>query len=193
MRRLPAIVALVASVLLFFHTSQAGERFGLRGHFELGGNIDFTSTSFSQGSNSVSVFSIQPYLGAFPINHLAIGIRPMVTITSPSKGSSATDLAIFLAPAWNFSSKRSTVTPFIEGLIGFSAVDATDNSNPGLPKSVTLTGLAYGGRGGVKIQVSDFGLLNFALQYVSLDRTLNSVSNRENRFSVGVGFTVFAY
>ncbi len=168
----------------------AGERFGLRGHVELGGTVDFTSTSFSQGSNSVGVFSIAPYVGFFPMNGLEVGVRPLVTIISPSKGSSQTDLAIFVAPAWNFSSKRSTVTPFVEGLIGFSSGDYLNST---LGKMESVNGLAYGGRGGVKVQISDFGLLNFAVQYVSLDRTINSLSNRENRFSVGVGFTVYAY
>ncbi len=95
-----------------------------------------------------------------------------------------------MAPAWNFSSKRSTVTPFVEGLIGFSSGDYLNST---LGKMESVNGLAYGGRGGVKVQISDFGLLNFAVQYVSLDRTINSLSNRENRFSVGVGFTVYAY
>jgi hypothetical protein len=186
------LLVLICSILALSNTF-AGERFGLRGHVELGGTIDFTSTSFSQGSNSTGVFSIAPYAGYFPINGLEIGIRPLVTITSPSKGSSLTDLAIFVAPAWNFSSKRSTVTPFVEGLIGFSSSEADTSSNLTISKVVSVSGIAYGGRGGVKVQISDFGLLNFSLQYVSLDRTFNNVANRENRFSVGVGFTVYAY
>ncbi len=184
--------------------SLAGERFGLRGHVELGGSIDFTNISFSDSSKSTGIFSISPYVGFFAVNQLEIGLRPIVTIVSPPSGNSTTDLAIFLAPSWNISSRTSVVTPFIEGLIGFSSADVTvvtvnQNPPPGVPatsvRSETVSGLAYGGRGGIKVQISDYGLLNFGLQFISLDRKTSkaTASMRENRFSVNLGFSLFTY
>jgi hypothetical protein len=186
-------------VLLFmFLTSlplrtYSGERFGLRGHVELGGSVDFTNVSQSQVSQSTSTFSISPYVGYFVATSIEIGIRPFITIVSPSSGSSTTQLAIFLAPAYNFYLKKSTITPFVEGLIGYSSIDMPPTSST--TSGTTVSGFAYGGRGGVKAQISDFGLLNIGIQYVSLDRTPEkaTTTNRENRLSVSVGFSIFAY
>lgn len=194
---------LLLSVLLT-GSALASERFGLRGHVELGGSIDFTNISFSDSSKSTGIFSISPYVGFFAINQLEIGLKPIVTIVSPPSGNSTTDLAIFLAPSWNISSRNSVVTPFVEGLIGFSSADVTvvtvnQNPPPGVPaisvSSETVSGLAYGGRGGIKVQISDYGLLNFGLQYISLDRKTSKAASsmRENRFSVSLGFSLFTY
>lgn len=195
---------LLLCTMLLSAPALAGERFGLRGHVELGGSIDFTNISFSDSSKSTGIFSISPYVGFFAMNQLEIGLRPIVTIVSPPTGNSTTDLAIFLAPSWNISTRTSVVTPYVEGLLGFSSADVTvvtvnPNPPPGVPAtsitSETVSGLAYGGRGGIKVQISDYGLLNFGIQFISLDRKTSKApkSIRENRLSVSLGFSIFTY
>ncbi|MBI5475051.1 MAG: outer membrane beta-barrel protein [Ignavibacteriae bacterium] len=195
MKTSPVAVSILLLVLMIANPAHAfsGERFGLQGHVELGGSLEFTSISQSQASGSMSIFSISPYVGYFAATGIELGLRPFITIESPSAGNSMTQFAIFLAPAYNFHLKKSALTPFVEGLIGYSSLDvppATSTSS-----GSTVSGFAYGGRGGIKVQISDFGLLNFGIQYISLDRTPEkaTTTNRENRLSVSIGFSVFAY
>ncbi len=192
MKATPFVVAVCIALAIPSQT-YSGERFGLRGHFELGGSLDFASISQSDTTLSTSVFSISPYIGYFVASNIEIGLRPFITIESPSTGNSRTQLAVFLAPAYNFHLQKSIVTPFVEGLIGYSSLDLPAASST-VP-ATTVSGFAYGGRGGVKVQISDFGLLEIGIQYVSLARTPDNApkSNRENRLSVSVGFSVFAY
>lgn len=183
------MVALIAFGLIFMPmNAQAGEKFGMKKQIEVGGTIGFTSiTPVFAGTtgNATSLFSINPYVGYFITDGFELGLVPMVTIISPpSPATSTTDLTIFLAPAYNFQLQNSTVTPFIEGLIGFSSVSSSGNS---------ASGLSFGGRGGIKVNVTGQALLNVDVRYLLITEKPSGANDRfgYNELGINVGFTVW--
>jgi len=181
MKKLLLTVVVLAVVGL--SNTQAGD-FGMKGQWELGGSVSYSSTSLSgtnAPSGSVGIFTIEPYAGYFVTDQFELGLRPVVSIISPSSGSSSTNLVILAAPAWNFKLTNPTVTPFIEGLVGFNSYSPGGGSS--------ISGLAYGGAGGIKVLVGESGLLNLGVQFISTD--LDPL--RTNTFGVAAGFTVFVH
>ena len=178
---------------LLFVSSQIilGQNFATKGAIELGGSIGFSSTTAvsngESGDDALTTISIDPYFGYFIIDGLELGIIP--SYTSLSQGDeSISNFGIYLAPAWNFNLK-SNLFPFIEGRIGYNSAnyDFGENDN-------TLSGLAWGLRGGLKMQVGNSSLVNFALYYNQL--TMNPDGwegdrNGENIYGVTAGFTIF--
>ena len=189
MKRLLGVsVALVVLSMLLVPANAQASDFAKKGQVEAGGTISFTSMTpvFGGATGSASsVFSIQPYVGYFLMDGFELGLRPEISILSPSSGSSVTDLTIFLAPAYNFKLQNSTVTPFIEGLVGFTSISGGGGTS--------ASGFSWGVHGGIKVAVTGNGLLNVALGYEQLTYTPSGVSERvgQNDFGVAVGFTVF--
>ena len=189
MKRLLGVsVALVAiSIVLMPMSVQGGERFATKKQIEVGGTIGFASVTpvvAGKTKDATTFFSIQPYVGYFVIDGLEIGLIPMIDITSPSGGNSTTDLNIFLAPAWNFQLQNGMVTPFIEGLIGISSISSGGNS---------ASGLSFGGRGGVKLNVTGNALLDIDVRYLMITEKPKDVTDRYgyNNLGIGIGFTVW--
>ena len=178
---------------LLFVSSQIilGQNFATKGAIELGGSIGFSSTTFVEdgesGDEALSSFTFQPYVGYFLVNGFELGLIP--SFTSQSQGdASISSYGVYLAPAWNFDLK-SNLFPFIEGRIGYSS----SNYDYG-EIDATLSGLSWGLRGGLKAQVGNSALVNFALYYDQL--TMNPEDwegdrNGENVFGVNAGFTIF--
>ena len=90
--------------------------FATKGDIELGGSISFISTTNvnngETASNSLSIFSLNSYLGYFIANSFEIGIIPSLT-TASYGGSSSTAIGIYLAPSWNFILRSSNIYPFV--------------------------------------------------------------------------------
>lgn len=188
MKRLLLSVAVLAMVVAVTNWASAGD-FATKSVWELGGDISYSGTSFSgtgAPTGTTGIFSIAPYAGYFIMDQFELGLRPVVAITTPPVGDSYTSLVIFAAPAWNFKLTSPSVTPFVEALVGFNSISSGGNS---------ISGLAYGGRGGIKVLVGESGLLNVGVEYFSLDITPSGSPEtyRSNTFSVGAGFTVFVH
>lgn len=181
--------------ILFFGTiSLSAQNFATKSTVELGGSLGFSSTTMvydgNSADNSISTFSIEPYVGYFVINSLELGLIPSFSTQSYGDQSS-TSFGVYFAPAWNFDLK-SNLYPFIEGRIGYNTSSYDDgNSETDDPSS---SGLAWGFRGGVKVQVGNSALVNIALSYdqITMDpENWDGGRNGANVFGVNAGFTIF--
>lgn len=181
--------ALLALALLLFAASvssaQEKERFALKGSTELGGSISFQSlTPVSNGNTgeATTVFSIAPYIGYFVADGFEIGVNPLGITSVSFSGSSATQIMILAAPSYNFRT-GGIGYPFIEALFGY-----TSQSN-----GSSRSGFSWGGRGGVKLAVTEKGLLNIAMQYIQITLNPSGAPKRygSNQLSIAAGFTVW--
>lgn len=188
------IFTLLFVALLFGSISLNAQNFATKGTLEFGGSVGFSSTTFvnngESSENSLSAFSIEPYIGYFIINSFELGIIPTFS-TSSYGDNSETDFGIYFAPSWNFDLK-SNVYPFVEGRIGYNTA-SYDDGNSETDES-SYSGLAWGLRGGIKLQVGNSALVNLSLSYDQM--TLNPEDwegdrNGANNFGVNAGFTIF--
>jgi hypothetical protein len=176
-----AIIMCITSVSF----AQEGKKFATKGSTELGGSISFQSlTSVSNGNtgNAIKIFSVAPYIGYFVTDGFEIGLNPLGFTSISYSGSSEKQIMIFAAPSYNFKTE-GIAYPFVEALLGY-----TSQSN-----GSTQSGFSWGGRGGVKIAVTDKGLLNLGIQYVQITLNPSGSTNRygSNQFTISAGFTVW--
>ena len=181
-------------VFITFGLTANAQNFPNKGAFEFGGSVGFSSTTAvangQSSSDALTSISFQPYGGYFVINNLELGLIP--SFMSQSLGDfSSTSYGVYFAPAWHFN-LQSNVYPFLEGRIGYNttSVEITD---AGQTTESTANGMAWGFRGGVKVQLGNSSLVNFGLSY---DQTTLNPENSDGRygnnaFGVNVGFTVF--
>ncbi len=182
-------------LILFVSTiSLSAQNFATKGTIELGGSIGFSNTTMvsngESAENSITNFSLEPYVGYFVINSLELGIIPSFSSTSYGDQSS-TSFGVYFAPAWNFDLK-SNLFPFIEGRIGYNTSSYDDGDS--VTDDPSTSGLAWGLRGGVKIKVGNSALVGIALSYDEI--TMNPENwdgdrNGSNVFGINAGFTIF--
>jgi hypothetical protein len=187
--RISAAILAFLSLTLFPHRSCAEDRaFGSAGSTEAGGSITFVSTtpvSNGKTGDAISVFTIAPYIGYFAADGFEIGFNPGLIYMSYG-GSSATQLSLYLAPSYNFITDGKTF-PFIEGLLGYTTNSSGNSSS-------SSGGLCWGGRAGLKVNVTGHGLLLIALQYSQITLEPSGWSGSRygsNVLSVSAGFTVW--
>jgi hypothetical protein len=163
--------------------------FASAGCVDLGGSVSFISQSYSTtggGSEpSVTNFLFAPYVGYFPVKGFEVGLNPFSVNISGQVGSMGTTYSILLAPSYNFST-GSIAYPFLEAEIGFYG--ESDNS---LGVSQSSSGLSFGSRAGVKMEITKHGMLNFSFQYLQYNLSSNGVSTGSiNNLIIGLGFTI---
>jgi hypothetical protein len=164
-----------------------------RGNVELGGSATYQSVWSVVNDNTSNspafIFSAMPYVGYFLLDGVELGLNPAGIVVSGGTGrSTVTQLRILFAPAYNF--RTSTVsTPFVEGLAGVT----TQTTAATAGGTATLAGFTWGGRAGVKVALTEHGLLNLGVQYLQV--TLNpdgaTTRNGYNELSVTAGWTVW--
>ena len=183
------------TLMLISSISVFGQNFAKKGVWELGGGIGFSSVTFvsdgESGDDALTSFTFEPYIGYFVINSLELGLIPSFE-TSSLGDLSSNSFGIYFAPAWNFD-LQSNLFPFIEGRIGYNTSTVEYEDEEGTVEQ-TLSGLAYGARGGLKYQLGNSALVNFSLGYtmVTLDpEDWEGDRNGTNNFDIMVGFTVF--
>lgn len=165
--------------------AQEGRRFATKGCTELGGNVTFQSfapVTDGKTGESITTFTLAPFLGYFVAEGFEIGLDPLEIATTSYLGHTNTQITIFLAPSYNFST-GGIAFPFLEGLLGY-----TSQSN-----GTHETGFSWGARGGVKLSVTDGGLLNLGIQYVQLTINSRDTPGRTglDEFVFSAGFTVW--
>lgn len=187
-------ITLLFAALFIFASLSFSQNFATKGTIEVGGSIGFSSTtSVSDGqsaSNSTTTIRLEPYIGYFVVNSFELGFEPSFT-TSSYGDYSSTSFGIYFAPAWNFD-LRSNLFPFLEGRIGYNTYSSDDGNSA--TEDPTYSGLAWGLRGGVKVQVGNSALVNLALSYDQI--TMNPKGwdggrNGQNIFAFNAGFTIF--
>jgi len=182
------------SFLLLFvlgSVSINAQHFTGKGVWEFGGGVGFSSSTGvfdgESADDAFTTFTFEPYMGYFVINNLELGLIP--SFQSQSMGDiSISSFGVYFAPAWNFD-LQSNLFPFIEGRIGYNSATYDDGET-----DQTLSGLAYGGRGGLKLQLGNSALVNVSIGYTMI--TLNPEDwdgsrNGSNDFDIMAGFTVF--
>lgn len=174
--------------------------FDAPGCVELGGSISYSGASEQTGGvNStelINEFSITPYVGYFPIKGFELGLNPISYTDITAGGYNTTSLHVLFAPAYNFNTS-TIVHFFVEGEIGF-------NRNTNIAYSQLETGVSYGGRLGMKIEIAPHAMLNIYFQFLNDD--YNYMNNSPypypyavaessviSNLIVGVGFTEALY
>jgi len=186
---------LLLLTLVVGSVSLSAQNFAKKGVWEFGGGIGFSSTTFvfdgESGDDALTTFMFEPYIGYFVINCLELGLIPSFETTSYGDFSS-NSFGIYFAPAWNFD-LQSNVFPFIEGRIGYNT-STTTYEDEEEDEEITTSGLAYGARGGVKVQLGNSALVNASIGYMMATMEPDDWEGDRvgtNGFDLMVGFTVF--
>jgi hypothetical protein len=165
--------------------------YATKGTFDLGGNISFSSVSnISDGSTGqgVTLLSISPKVGFFPIQGLEIGFNPGLsimelpsgyTLISPEGRSSSSILQLFAFAGYNFRLEGSSIVPYFEVPFGYTRIGG------GYPES----GFSWGARGGIKVVPVNHFILNIGLEYWQLTFNEAGAGSRTgaNIFTIGLG------
>ena len=166
--------------------AQESKRFALKGSTELGGSISYMSTtSVSNGTaadHALNIIALQPFVGYFVADGFEISVNPLGIESISYNGNSTTQIMVFIAPSYNFKTEGITY-PFLEALVGY-----TSQSN-----GSTNSGISWGLRGGVKLALTDKGLLNLGVQYLQVSMNPSGASTRSgyNQFLVSTGFSIW--
>jgi hypothetical protein len=185
LRHLTVLIMTFILCITSISFAQESKKFATKGCTELGGSISFQSLSPVSNGNSgdaTTIFSIAPFIGYFIADGFEIGFNPFGISSMSYSGSSVTQIMILVAPSYNFKTEGITY-PFIEALLGY-----TSQSN-----GYSRSGFSWGGRGGVKICLTEKGLLNIGIQYVQITLNPGGASNRNgsNQLAISAGFTVW--
>jgi len=171
-------------------------QFASKGVKEFGGAISYSSsTSVSNGttaSQSTSLFNFMPYANYFIMNGFSLGVSPGINIVKIAGSSnSITNYLLFIIPGYTFSTK-SDVFPFVEGMLGYTAVSSKADATNGIPE-LDLSGVSYGGRGGIKVMVGKSGLFSAGVSYTLYTFNPKGADKRSgfNSFALSMGFSVF--
>jgi hypothetical protein len=158
--------------------------------WEFGGSATFLySTPVVDGvtGSAVTYVSAAPYVGWFVMEGLALGAYPAGVALVRGGGTTVTELRFFAAPSFTLRG-RLLVYPFLEGLAGYTA--AITNSSG---RNTTRSGFTWGGRAGIKIPLTERGLLVLGAQYLAVTLNPSGASRRNgsDEVSAAAGFTVW--
>lgn len=188
--------ALLLALLFFFSSISVYAQFGQRGQVEIGGAISYSSvTSVSNGEkdkNSSSLLEFMPYISYFITNGFSLGIAPGVNMMKPAgSDDSITNLMLFAVPGFTFQT-RGTVFPFIQALVGYTSITSDSDPTGGSGK-LENSGISYGGRAGVKIQVGKNGLGTLGVSYMMYTFNPKGADKRYgmDHLAITLGFSVF--
>ncbi len=187
-------IVLAVLVFSFAAGAQTSHTFAKKGIWETGGSIGFSSTTDvtngESADDSQTDFTLEPYIGYFITDGFELGLIPIFSSSSLGDYSNST-FGIFLAPAYNFMT-GSNIIPFIEGRIGYNT-SSDDQNVAGEIITVDRSGLSYGARGGIKVELGGNSLLNVGLQYmmITLDPENADERNGYDQFALTAGWTVF--
>jgi hypothetical protein len=201
MKKLSTILGLTLLIISFAFCTAQAQQFNKKGTLELGGSISYSSTTLvSDGttdSKSNSVFTFNPIASYFITDGFSLGVSPGINmIKIGSLDNTLTNLMLFAVPGYTFG--KDKVFPFIEGWIGYTAVSTSkdisiSSISTGSIAKLDLSGISYGGRGGVKLLVGKSGLINASLSYMMITANAKGASKRSgfNNFAIALGYTVF--
>jgi hypothetical protein len=169
---------------------QARKRFGAPGTIELGGSMTFIASQpvlAGKTGNWVYDFSLLPYAGYFVIEGLELGINPAGVNVRSSGDTTAVQLRILFAPAYNFRT-ATMVTPFVEGLAGITSASLIHSGS-----TTSVSGFTFGGRAGIKAAIIERGMLDIGIQFlrITLNPSGGGSRNGSNELSISAGWTVW--
>jgi hypothetical protein len=147
------------------NAQQTKLKYASRGTWEFGGDIAFTSTTYtyrteyigyheSAYSTTIRNFDIYANAGYFIIKGLKLGIETGVGITNFYK--TQTTLKLYFAPEYVLST-GSDAYPFAGVSAGFKSINPYYNQS--------ANGFSWGIKAGVKVNLAGNSLLNVAIKY----------------------------
>jgi hypothetical protein len=174
----------------FAQQQQPRKRFGSPGTVELGGSTTFTASQpvlAGKTGNWVYDFSLLPYVGYFVIEGFELGINPAGVNVNSTGDTTAVQLRILFAPAYNFHT-ATMVTPFVEGLAGITSASLIRSGS-----TTSISGFTFGGRVGIKAALIERGMLNIGIQFLRITLNPSGAGSRNgsNELSVSAGWTVW--
>jgi hypothetical protein len=126
------------------------------GTLEAGGELTFSSSSYTESEGSTTTFSSSVYIGVMAAKGFELGFRPGFTTTSYS-GSSLSSVDLYFNPNYNFYTPNK-IYPYLGLLIGYNSLSFVDESH---------SGIGVGAEGGMKFQLGETSLLLFKIEYIS--------------------------
>ena len=175
-------------LILFVTACNVHAQFATKNCFELGGTVSFSSTTVvtdgTAASESTSLLQFMPFLNYYVSDGFFLGLSPGINILKAAGSSESTKIyALFLTPGYTFSS-RSSVFPYIEGLVGYTASESGGTS---------LSGISFGGKGGIKVAVGNNGLASIGISYMLVNLSPKGADKRSgfNNLAITLGFSVF--
>ena len=174
----------------FAQQQQPRKRFGSPGTVELGGSTTFTASQpvlAGKTANWVYDFSLRPYVGYFVIEGFELGINPAGVNVNSTGDTTAVQLRILFAPAYNFHT-ATMVTPFVEGLAGITSASLIRSGS-----TTSISGFTFGGRVGIKAALIERGMLTIGIQFLRITLNPSGAGSRNgsNELSVSAGWTVW--
>jgi hypothetical protein len=175
--------------------AQAHPRFAKRGAIELGGLASFqTSSAVIAGKTSgdpTITLTVAPTAGIFVADGIELGVIPLGIGYSSTDDYSTTSLSLMGFAAYNFTTPQGILYPFVEGQAGYTGYSVTMTSPT--HSTSTVGGFSWAGRVGLKIAVTDGGLLNVSGLYSQVALNPKGATERTgyDTFSFAVGFTVW--
>lgn len=170
-------------------------QFASKGVTEFGGAVSYSSTTQvangTTASESTSFFNFMPYANYYIMNGFFLGVSPGINIIKMAGSKeSITNLLFFVVPGYTFSTK-SEVFPFIEGMFGYTAV--SQKASTAGAADLDLSGISYGGRGGIKVLVGKGGILSVGVSYTMYTLNPKGADKRSgyNSLAFTMGFSVF--
>ena len=169
---------------------QPPRHFGAYGTVELGGSGTFTAVQPVVAGNTgtwVYDLSFMPYAGYFLAEGFELGINPAGVSVTTIGDTSTVRLRILLAPSYNFHTP-TMITPFVEGLAGFTSSSLIRGGS-----TTSVSGFTFGGRLGIKTAVTARGLLTIGVQYLRITLNASGAPSRSgsNELAIAAGYSVW--
>ncbi|HTR99180.1 MAG TPA: hypothetical protein VML00_05465 [Bacteroidota bacterium] len=169
---------------------QVHRRFGAAGTVELGGSGTFTAVQPVVAGNTgtwVYDLAFMPYAGYFLAEGFELGINPAGVSVTTIGDTSTVRLRILVAPSYNFHTP-TMITPFVEGLAGFTSSSLIRGGS-----TTSVAGFTFGGRLGIKTAVTERGLLTIGVQYLRITLNASGAPSRSgsNELAIAAGYTVW--
>ena len=175
-------------LLSFVSASNVHAQYATKGVIELGGAVSFSSTTAVSNGNTASqsstLFQFTPYGNYYITDGFSIGLSPGIDIVKfAGVSESMKGYAIFLVPGYTFTTK-SNLFPFIEGMVGYTALSSG---------STDLSGISFGGKGGVKMVVGNNGIITVGLNYILFNLSPSGADKRSgyNNIAFSFGYSIF--
>jgi hypothetical protein len=164
--------------------------------FEIGGDIFLTSTKYtreetghSSSDHSQVDFIINGSAGLFVIDGLKLSVEPAIQITA-YEDDTWTHLKLYFTPEYVFNTK-SNIYPYLGGSVGYTSSAYSYSAG----SSQNQSGLSWGGKAGLKINVLGNALLNagfsFYRETYNYTPSYGDVKQHYDVFGFKLGFSVF--
>jgi len=184
-------------LLLLLAACNAQAQYATRGVVELGGAVSFSSsTMVSNGETaekSTTIFQCMPYVNYFLTDAFSIALVPGINIIKIAGSESSIKIyGLFAAPGFAFNA-GGKIYPYIQGMVGYTAVKADGNPLTGGTGETDLKGVSFGGKAGIKIGAGKNGLAAIGASYMIINISPKDAEKRSglNNLAFSLGYSIY--